>query len=205
MYVSMPEFLEVLQTRRSIRKYKPQAISKDQILELLDICRYAANAHNAQPYRFILLINPLLKQALIKAMATRYESDLRDDGVSESKIDKIIDTSNSRFLRAPVLILACLTMEDMDKYSNAERNQAELIMGVQSVANTLQNLLLLAHAKGLGANWYCAPLFCPDIVKTILNLPASYIPQAFITLGIPDETPPPIKHKLLEDLVLILE
>ncbi len=205
MYFIMLEFLEVLRTRRSIRKYKSQAISKEQVLELLDLCRYAANAHNSQPYRFIILLNSSIKKSLIEAMAARYKSDLQGDGVTKSAIANIISTSSSRFLEAPILILACLTMEDMDEYSDSDRKNSEYIMGVQSVANALQNLLLIAHAKGLGACWYCAPLFCPDIVKSILNLPDNYIPQAFITIGIPDEVPHPIHRKTLDELVIIFE
>jgi len=39
--------------------------------------------------------------------------------------------------------------------------QAERIMATQSVALAVQNLLLAAHDRGLGACWMCAPLFCP--------------------------------------------
>ncbi|MHA1648620.1 MAG: nitroreductase family protein [Candidatus Helarchaeota archaeon] len=201
----MPDFLEVLKTRRSIRQYKPRTIPKEIILEMLDLCRYAANAHNSQPFRFIVILNTDLKKRLINAMTARYELDLRRDGVSKTTIQKIITHSKTRFLKAPVLIVACLTMEDMDHYPDQERQRCEFIMGVQSVANTLQNLLLIAHARGFGACWYCAPLFAPDTVKEVLNLPSSYLPQAFITLGIPDEIPSPITRKPLEDLVKILE
>ncbi|NVM54187.1 MAG: nitroreductase family protein [Candidatus Helarchaeota archaeon] len=201
----MPEFLEVLQTRRSIRRYKSQSIPKELILEILDLCRYAANAHNAQPFRFIILLNEALKNELIKSMASRYETDLRNDGLPEPNIQKIIANSTDQFLKAPVLIIACLIMDDMHQYPDPQRQYSELLMGVQSVANSIQNLLLVAHSKGLGACWFCAPLFCPDLVKSILNLPTSYIPQAFITLGIPDEMPSPIKRKQLEDLIHIIE
>jgi nitroreductase len=46
-------------------------------------------------------------------------------------------------------------------------------------------MLLLAHAEGLAACWMCAPLFCPDIVRMALALPADWEPQALVTLGYP--------------------
>jgi len=205
MMVPVTEFLRILKTRRSIRCYKPDPIPQELIFELLDLCRYAANAHNAQPFRFIVLLNKSIKRQLIEAMCNRYASDLKSDGLPEEKIQQFVDLSKHRFLEAPALILACLTMQDMDKYSDNARQQCEYLMAVQSVANALHNLLLIAHAKGLGANWYCAPLFCPDLIKSILNLPDSYIPQAFITLGIPNETPPRLKRKPIEHLVQIIE
>lgn len=201
----MPEFLEVVQTRRSIRRYKSHPISKAQILDILDLCRYAANAHNAQPYRFVVILNSTIKQDLINAMTSQYEKDLQKDGQKDSDIKKIITLSRDRLLKAPVLILVCLTMVDMDEYPDSERQNCEFIMGVQSVANSIQNLSLLAHSKGLGTCVYCAPLFCPDIVRSELNLPPSYLPQAFITMGVPDETPLPIKRKPIEELVQFLE
>ena len=51
-----------------------------------------------------------------------------------------------------------------------------------------QNLLLAAHALGLGACWMCAPLFCPDVVVDALRLPADWQPQGLVTLGWPAQT-----------------
>jgi len=60
-------------------------------------------------------------------------------------------------------------------------------MAVQSVALAAQNLLLMAHAEGLGACWVCAPLFCPDVVRDVLSLPADWEAQGLITMGYPAE------------------
>ncbi len=61
------------------------------------------------------------------------------------------------------------------------------MMAVQSVALAAQNMLLMAHAEGLGACWMCAPLFCPDVVRAALALPADWEAQALLTLGYPAE------------------
>jgi coenzyme F420-0:L-glutamate ligase/coenzyme F420-1:gamma-L-glutamate ligase len=201
----MPEFLEVLKTRRSIRRYQAQIPSKKTLLEILDLARYCANAHNSQPYRFVVILNFNLKEKLIKAIISKYEQDLRKDGFPEVKVKKTIENAISNYLHSPVLILACITLDEMHKYLDPERQHCELLMATQSCANSLQNLLLIAHAKKLGACWYCAPLFCAEIIKLILNLPPSYIPQAFITLGTPNETPAPIDRKPLDEIVQFLE
>ncbi len=88
---------------------------------------------------------------------------------------------------AATLIVVCLTMEDMDRYPDARRQEAEHAMAVQSVAMAGQNLLLAAHAEGLGGVWMCAPLFCPQTVRTVLDLPPDYEPQGVIALGYPAE------------------
>ena len=96
--------------------------------------------------------------------------------------------SHIRLTTAPVLVVPSVSMEDMDRYPDPERNLAELIMAVQSVALACQNLLLAAHDAGLGACWLCAPLFVPDLVRDVLVLPSAWQPQAMITLGYPAES-----------------
>jgi nitroreductase len=75
-------------------------------------------------------------------------------------------------------------------------------MAVQSVGAEIQNLLLSAHAEGLGTCWMCAPLFCKDAVKTVLNLPMSFDPQAFILMGVSNEKPATPRRKPLREVVL---
>ncbi len=78
-----------------------------------------------------------------------------------------------------------LTRADMDRYPDARRSDAEYIMAVQSTAMATQNVLLAAHAEGLGACWMCAPLFCQEQVRTVLAMPDDWEPQALLTLGYP--------------------
>jgi nitroreductase len=56
-------------------------------------------------------------------------------------------------------------------------------MAVQSVGSALQTLFLLAHARGIGSCWMAAPMYCPEIVREVLSLPDTYVPQALALLG----------------------
>ena len=71
----------------------------------------------------------------------------------------------------------------------------------QSAAMAGQNLLIAAHAEGLGACWMCAPLFCPDVVSDTLALPEDWQPQALITLGYPAESREKTRRALEECLL----
>ncbi|MBX7253900.1 MAG: nitroreductase family protein, partial [Candidatus Promineofilum sp.] len=97
------------------------------------------------------------------------------------------DRAYARISSAPALVLLCLTLADMDAYLDARRSGHEATMAVQSAAMAGQNLLLAAHALGLGACWLCAPLFCAGVVRRTLDLPADWQPQGLITLGYPAE------------------
>ncbi len=62
-------------------------------------------------------------------------------------------------------------------------------MAMQSASLAGGQLLLAAHAEGLGACWMCGPLFAPQAVRDALDLPADWEPQALIVLGWPAEQP----------------
>ena len=92
-------------------------------------------------------------------------------------------------------------MIDMDVYPDAKRSHNEHIMAIQSVAMAGQNILLAAHDAGLGACWMCAPLFCPNVVKTSLNLPDDWQPQGLLTIGYPDQTREKTRHPIENSVI----
>jgi F420 biosynthesis protein FbiB-like protein len=92
-------------------------------------------------------------------------------------------------------------MIDMDRYPDARRSQSERMMAVQATAMAGQNLLLAAHAAGLGGCWMCAPLFCPETVAAVLALPADWEPQGIVTLGHPAESGKPFRRRNLSESV----
>lgn len=111
------------------------------------------------------------------------------DGLPAAEAARRLDASRQRLIGAPLLIVACLAPADLHVYPDPARQRAEWTLGVQSVAAAIQNLLLAADALGLGAGWMCAPLFCPDVVRQCLSLPAGWEPQALLVVGWPDEAP----------------
>ncbi len=150
---------------------------------------WAPSAHNAQPWRFIMIDDQDVKRRLAEAMAEEWDEDLERDGVPADERNRLIEESIKQFTHPPILILICLTMENMKVYPDRRRRKAEYTMAVQSVAAAIQNMLLEAYCEGLGACWFSAPLFCQDRVREVLGIPCEVEPQALITLGYPDEKP----------------
>lgn len=175
----------LLQTRRSIRRYTPDALPPELLERLLSAAIWAPSAHNRQPWCFATVTSPATKVRLAKSMAERLRADRLADGDWAEAVEVDAKKSQARIMDAPAVIVVCLTLADMDHYPDARRSQAELLMAVQSVAMAVQNLLLVAHAEGLGACWMCAPLFCADAVRLALDLPADWQAQALVTLGYP--------------------
>lgn len=177
--------LDAIKQRRSVRSYRPDPVPRELLEQVLTAAVWAPSAHNRQPWRFVVARTPAVREALARAMGARLRRDLTSDGVPANAAENDVRRSYARLLAAPVLVVVCLTLADMDVYPDARRRSAERTMAVQSVAMAGQNLLLAASAVGLGACWMCAPLFCPDVVQSALALPADWEPQGIITLGYP--------------------
>lgn len=198
------KFFALATTRRSIRRYRAEPVAEEIIRELLAAATFAPSAHNRQPWRFVVMQTSAPKQRLAAAMGAKLRADLQADGISPERIEQDTGRSYQRITTAPVLILVCLTMQDMDNYPDPQRQHHEWTMATQSVAMAGQNLLLAAHAEGLGGCWLCAPLFCPDVVRQALALPTEWQPQGLIALGYPAEAK--IKERAsLESRILWLE
>ncbi len=184
---SHPAFWSLVQGRRSIRRYRDRPVPRALLEAVLQAATWAPSAHNRQPWRFCVVTDPALKERLSRAMAARWQADLAADGWPPDRIARRVAISHARLTAAPALILLALSMADMDRYPDERRAQAEWTMAVQSTALAGQNLLLAAHHYGLGACWMCAPLFVPQVVAQVLDLPSDWEPQALITLGFPAE------------------
>jgi F420 biosynthesis protein FbiB-like protein len=173
----------LMKHRRSIRRYTAEPIPQETILRLLEAATWAPSAHNRQPWRFAVLTQAADKERLVQAMGARLRADRTTDGDDPADIERDVARSYTRLTGAPVLIIICLSMAEMDSYPDLRRARNEWLMAAQSTAMAAQNLLLLAHAEGLAACWVCAPLFVPDLVRDTLALSPDWEPQGLITLG----------------------
>ncbi|RLF17452.1 MAG: nitroreductase family protein [Thermoprotei archaeon] len=198
----MLDLWEAIKTRRSIRKLTGE-LSFSSLLKPLEAARWAPSAHNAQPWRFLLILDPQVKRSLAEAMAEAWVKDLIADGVEKEAAEKAAYRSVRMIVSSPVAIVVCLTMEDMQKYPDERRRRAEYLMAVQSVAAAAQNLLLALHAEGLGACWLCAPLFCQEAVRGALGIPSDVEPQALVIVGRPAESPLPPPRRQLNEVLFI--
>jgi coenzyme F420-0:L-glutamate ligase/coenzyme F420-1:gamma-L-glutamate ligase len=191
----------VIAGRRTVRRFLADPVPEAIIAGMIQAATRAPSAHNRQPWRFHVVREPSEKAHLAKAMGDKLRLDRSKDGDDSEVIRQDVERSSARINGAPALIAVCLTLDDMDTYPDARRNEAELLMAVQSTAMAAQILLLKAQAEGLGACWMCAPLFCADTVRTALNLPPSWQPQGLMLLGWPAEPGRVRARKPLGDIV----
>src|SRR5215210_8484899 len=200
---SGPQVLDTIHGRRSVRRYLPKEVPEDLVQRVLEAARWAPSPHGRQPWRFAVLTRGATKERLADAMGEEWRANLEMDGQSAELVERRLEGSRRRLRDAPVLVLICLYLEDLDAYSDAERQHGETTMAVQSLGAAAQNALLAAYDLGLDAGWMCAPLFCPEKVVEALGLDPKLVPHALLTLGYAEGDPPKRRSRRpLEELVV---
>jgi coenzyme F420-0:L-glutamate ligase / coenzyme F420-1:gamma-L-glutamate ligase len=178
-----------LRSRRSIRRFKSDPVPLDCIQRIMETGIYAPSAHNLQPWRFAVITSAAAKERLAETITARYRQDMVADGVSEAYIQARVNRTIRRTTQAPVIVVLCRDTTRVKLQPDPLLLQKEAMMGTQSVALAGLQLLLAAHAEGLGGTWICWPLYTPDETRNALGLAQEWEPQGMLFLGYPDETP----------------
>lgn len=183
------ELAALIQGRRSVRAFRPEPVPRGVIERAIAAAGWAPSPHGRQPWRFAIVESAERRVGLADAMAATWREQLELDGQPPEVVQVRLDKSRERLYQAPVLIVPCLYLEDLDHYPDAARQEAERIMAIQSLGAAVQNLLLGVYAAGFDAGWMCAPLFCPELVRDELGLDPALMPQALIPVGHPAKDP----------------
>jgi F420 biosynthesis protein FbiB-like protein len=193
-------FSAFLRSRRSIRKFNGQRIPDEVLREILETAAFAPSAHGLQPWRFVLIESQSVRTALGQALTERMRNDMKAENAPEAEIRSRVERSLRRIAEAPHIILLCRDAEAVRTQSPQED-----LMGVQSVAMAGLQLMLAAHARGLGSNWICWPLYAQAETIRALNLPATWQPQGMVFLGYPAEEPKEKTPRPLAEVTLTIE
>ncbi len=176
------EVLEAINGRRSVREYTDEAVNDEAVCELIDAAIKAPSAINEQPWCFVVIRQTaLLSQISERAKAHLLKASL--GAPAHPFRDMLNDPKFNIFYHAPVLVViaACQPTD----------------WAVEDCALAAENLMLAAHAKGLGTCWigFAQHWLSTAEGKTTFGLPASYIPIAPIIIGHPQRGPVPVPRK----------
>ncbi len=185
------ELLQQILSRRSCRKYTGEPIPQELLEQILLAGACAPSAHDSRPWRFAVVISPDGKQRLMQALQSRFALDLRAAGFPPEEVDARLSRSVSIFSSAPVLVVAFMARSQR-KNPLETSGTAERVMCIQSVALAAGQMLLAAHALGIGGCWFAAPLFCAEEVAAACGMDfTKWEPQCLLTFGWPDQPPKP--------------
>ncbi len=183
------ELLELMKTRRSIRKYLPQRVEKEKLLKIQEAGLFAPNPGGRQGTKIIILDDPELIDA-IGVVNANCENRNWDVGVSSEQPSIIDDkTIKSGFYSAPALGIVCI-----------KRNSYTTVNAVGSAFCCAQNMVLEAFDLGVSS---CivgraeATFRVPEMQALLdeWGLDPEYCPVVFVCLGYINGEYPKIKAR----------
>ena len=199
--------LELMQKRRSIRRFKPEVPSDGDILKLIEAAVAAPSAANKQPWRFLIVKKKKHFEIIAKAVNNarqNYLSLLSSEYRSEFEHYSV---NFMNFQNAPVIIVpiyrAFHGISAMLKEKPPEKEMLflrsyEHDTALMSISLAVQNILLISEAIGLGACCMTGPLIAKADIERCLHVPEGWQIAAFISVGYPDEAPSDPGRKKLE-------
>ena len=170
------DILQCISGRRSIRSFLSNKVEDWKEKKLLEAANAAPSAGNAQSRFFYLVKNTGLRERLSQA------------AYGQGSIGE-----------APLVFVVC---SDSVRSASRYGERGETLYAIQDATASIQNILLAAHAMGLGSCWVGA--FDEEGARDILSIPDTLRPIALIPVGYPNEKPRKSTRRLLTEVSKII-
>jgi nitroreductase len=198
----MPEFFEILHGTRAMRRLKADPVPDALIAQILRAGASAANGGNTQRWRFLVVKDKAIKQAVQvwykraydEVIGPRYAGSAPPPGTTAERYARqhaAVEYLTEHFHEAPVWIVACIAEEKPTRWSGA------------SIYPAVQNMLLAARALGLGATLTTRHLLYEKEAEAALGLPPGVHSYAILPIGYPMGRFGPVGRGPLRDITFL--
>jgi nitroreductase len=195
-----PNLFEIMRTTRSMRRLKPDPIPDALLRQVLEAGTCAANGGNMQSWRFLVIRDPAIKQAVAvyykrawdEIVGPRYRSGGPAPGTTPERFARMLAAAEhlaEHLHEAPVWIVPCLFGATPTRTSGS------------SIYPAVQNMLLAARALGLGTTLTTLYLQFEKDAEAAMGLPADVHSYAILPLGYPMGRFGPVRRGALADVV----
>jgi len=155
------DVFQAIQGRRSVRSFRPDPVSEEDLRKILEAAIAAPSAGNRQPWEFIVVRDGERKREVAEAAYGQHFIE-----------------------EAPVVVVVCANLV---RSATVYGRRGEELYAIQDTAAAVQNMLLAAFALGYGTCWVGA--FDEEKVSRVLKIPKGVRPVAIVPIGRPAEKP----------------
>jgi nitroreductase len=171
------DFFSIVRTQRAHRAFTADAVPDALVEQVLEAATYAPSAENTQPWVFIVVRDSAARDRIGELNRQAWEGGGRDFSrprLSPEVFAKVEAGATGGIANAPVLVVVC-----------GDRSNSVDTVLESSVWPAVQNLLLGAHALGLGSALTTITTVFGDELRYLLQLPDHIRPLAVVPLGWP--------------------
>lgn len=183
---------KAIESRRSIRRFKPDALPNETIEAILDAARLAPSGKNTQPWRFVV-VQGSEKEKMSECLQAGLKAT-KEQGVPTGSAEYTF-----RIMRnAPAVVFVFTAKDTVPLTEQTVMDRIFDIVDIQSIGGAIQSMLLRAMELNVGSLWICDTFAAYDQLCEWLGRKSLLV--AAVALGYPDEDPGPRPRQTLNEL-----
>lgn len=188
--------IQAIKTRRSIRRFRPDAVPRELLEQLLEAARLAPSSRNGQTWKFLVL-GPESRERALGAM----DRAIREKMAAGGNRQTLAGAAHTlRIMRAaPELIFVVNPEAGPMKAEVSGMDHAMELLDTVSVGAAVENMLLEADSLGLGTLWIGFTIVAYEEIVEALNLEGQLL--CAVAVGYPDECPDARPRKSFDEIV----
>jgi nitroreductase len=169
------DFFDVVQSQRAARSFSPEDVDDATVTRILKAATHAPTAENSQPFVFVVVRDPAIRATIGAITAAIWQGgakELETGRLAPAFLADVDQGAMGGVADAPVLVVVC---------GDTRLTFASSLDS--SIFPAVQNLLLAAHALGLGSTLTTLPVLGGNDLTELLGLPPEVVPVAVVPLG----------------------
>lgn len=204
--------MDAIRERRSIRKFKSDPVAEKDLREIIEAAILAPNAENAQMWYFVAVTNRELLNKIGDAVSKRVDILIN----ACKTLDQEKELTNHKyflvFFRDAPAIIAVFARPYLDAINKSlniidmKHNTPIVVCPVQqSIGMAVQNISLVAHAKGYGTTCMYGPVIAFREIGQLLDIQEPWVLSALLPIGIPEKQPKARPRKPLDEVYQLIK
>ncbi len=206
------ELREVLEKRRSVRKFKDDEVPIEILRKIVKAGGMAPSINNSQPWKFIAITNRVLLTNMSLAVKNKLKEIFGENVNFETEIiRRKVEWFSTFFVDVPAVIAVVgepykAEAEELllGSITHEKLNEMRNYPNFQTIGAAVENMLLTAVDLGYGACWLTGPLVAKKELEELLNIKEPNYLACLVVVGKPNDTSSPKAKKSITEIFEII-